>query len=170
MSADRGTSSETRTDPVSPLEFSLDPYPSTLKAAGGGNVRFPRAILALKNKGHEPVREVTLQGTVSQEGGLTHEITESLSTEVACGVLGPGETRQWDLFDLLAAGHPGVASKIHLFGYKAVLNWWFDLTVGADYRIEGESLRQETPPFRARFRWNAQPGALDQVGLSIERR
>lgn len=155
-------------DLKSPLDLALKSVPSTLNTAGGKTIHFTRAILVIKNTGLEPVPGFIPQAALTQEGGMAHDITEVLTGGLRELYLSPGATIQWDLFDLLAAGHPGVASKVHLFGYKAVLNWWFDLIVRADYRTREDASPLQTPPFRARFRWNAQPGALDEVALSIE--
>lgn len=170
MATEMESPAGTPADRSSPLTLELESVPSTLQTAGGKAIRFTRALLVIRNMGLKPLQGLFLRVTLSQEGGRPQEIAQDLTPALAGGEFPPGERVTRDLFDLLAAGHPGVASKVHLFGYKAVLNWWFDLTVGADYRVEGESVRQETPPFRARFRWNALPGALDQVDLSIERR
>lgn len=168
MNADMESQAGAQVDLKSSLDLELKSVPSTLNTAAGKNIHFTRALLVIKNTGLDPVHALIPQATLAQEGGMAHDITEILTGGLR--ELPPGETMQWDLFDLLAGGHPGVASKVHLFGYKAVLNWWFDLAVQADYRIREGTTPVQTPPFRASFRWNAQPGALDQVDLSIESR
>lgn len=170
MSSDSEKTGGNRDNPGAPLEISLESVPSRIKKTGGGEINFTRAILVMKNTGSEPLSGLSPQATLGQEGGVSQEVTETLTRILPEQTLPPRGTVTWDLFDLLAAGHPGVASKVHLFGYKAVLNWWFDLAVRADYRNREGSSPLQSPLFRARFRWNAQPGALDQVDLSIERR
>jgi hypothetical protein len=170
MSSDSETPEGNRDKPGVPLEISLEAVPSSLKKTGGGEIHFARAVLVMKNTGSETLYGLSPHAALGQEGGVSQEVTETLTRNLPEQTLPPRGTVTWDLFDLLAAGHPGVASKVHLFGYKAVLNWWFDLAVRADYRKREGASPLQTPLFRARFRWNAQPGALDQVDLSIERR
>jgi hypothetical protein len=156
-----------RDDRGSALEIGIESIPSKMRKPDGGEIFFTRAVLVVNNTGLEPVF-LTPRADLTQEGGIAHEVTGALSGDLPAQSLAPGGKRQWDLFDLLTTGHPGVASKVHLFGYKAVLNWWFVLSVRIDYRLEEESVPRRTPLFRARFRWNAKPAALDQVDLSIE--
>jgi hypothetical protein len=152
----------------SPLEICLEAVPSTIKKSSGGAIHFTRAVLVIKNVGLEPVQGLTPRAVLTQENGMSHEVTAAMARELKDDALPPGGTIQWDLFGLLADGHPGVASKVHLFGYKTALNWWFTVSAEADYRLGGGSSPRRTPPFKARFRWNAKPNALDEVDLSIQ--
>jgi hypothetical protein len=150
------------------LKIWLEAVPSALKIAPAGEIKFPRAVLSIRNVGPDPVNVLISQADIFQEGGMTQDVTEALNNNLTDRLIPPGDTLSWDLYDLLMAKHPGVASKIHLFGYKAVLNWWFDLSVKAEYRQSDGSLPVQTPLFRAKFRWNASKPDLEKVGLSIE--
>jgi hypothetical protein len=72
------------------------------------------------------------------------------------------------MYDLLLAEHPGVASKVHLWGYKAILNWWFDLTVWVEYQSSDMATPVRTATSRWKFRWNPAKPPLEDVDLSIE--
>ena len=150
----------------SPLEIGIEAIPAILKTTGGREIQLTRAILVIRNTGPQPVSSLTPQATLAQESGLPHELSPDLKKDLPES-LEPGALRQWDLYDLLAAGHPGVSSKVHLFGYKAVLNWWFTLTARVDYR-PAASAPLRTSSFQARFRWNSQPPSLDKVDLAVE--
>ncbi len=99
---------------------------------------------------------------------MPQEVTEALNKNLIDHFIPRGDTLGWGLYDLLMAEHPGVAGKVHLFGYKAVLNWWFELSVKTDYRLSDGSPPVQTPLFRAKFRWNASKPALERVDLSID--
>ena len=101
-------------------------------------------------------------------GGVPHEVTQVLNENLGGRFIPPGDRLRWDLYDLLVAEHPGVSSKVHLFGHKAVLNWWFELSAKAEYRLSEGSPPALAPLFRARFRWNASKPDLEKVNLSIE--
>lgn len=154
--------------PGGSLKTTIESNPSTLKAAGGREIRFDRAVLVMRNTSGEALVDVSPRVTVVQEGGEPHEMSEALAAGLGESVLPPGGALRWDLYDLLVAGHPGVASKVHLFGYKAILNWWFEFEVGVDYRSEAGSPQEWHSTFRGKFRWNASKDALDQVELSVE--
>ena len=155
-------------DREGPLTITLEAVPSTLKIAGGREINFTRAILVIRNIGLEPMRDLIPQATLVQEGGLPEDVTEALAKNLGDRPLPSGETLQWDLYDLLVAGHPGVASKVHLFGYKAVLNWWFDVSVQVEYGLSELASPLRTPIFTGRFRWTAEKSSLDRVDLAME--
>jgi hypothetical protein len=150
------------------LKFWLEVVPSTLKIAPGGEIKFPRPVLVIQNVGPDPAKVLISHASIFQEGGMPQEVTETLNKKLIDRFIPPEDTLRWDLYDLLIAEHPGVASKVHLFGYKAVLNWWFELSVKTDCRLSDGSLSVQMPLFRAKFRWNASKPALEKVDLSID--
>lgn len=151
-----------------PLTIRLKEIPSTLKISPSGEIQFPRAVLAILNTGPDPLNIYISQAGLFQEGGMLQDVTKALNKTLSGRFIPPEDTLQWDLYDLLMTEHPGVSSKVHLFGYKAVLNWRFELDLTVEYRLSAESLPVQTPLYRAKFQWNASKTALGKVALSIE--
>lgn len=150
------------------LEFSLQAVPSELRITGGREISFRRAVLTLSNTGLSVVAGLIPHATLAQEGGSVQDVTETLSQSISAASLQPGEIIRWDVYDLLLAAHPGVASKVHLWGYKAILNWWFDVTVWVEYRIAASDTVIHTSIMRWKLRWIMEKPALEEVDLSIE--
>jgi hypothetical protein len=150
------------------LKIWLEAVPLALKIAAGKEIKFPRPVLVIRNTGPDPVKVLISHASIFEEGGMSQEVTEALNKNLIDRFIPPGDTLRWDLYDLLRVEHPGVASKINLFGYKAVLNWWFELSVKTDYRLSDGSLPFQAPLFRAKFRWNASKPDLEKVDLSID--
>jgi hypothetical protein len=61
-----------------------------------------------------------------------------------------------------------VASKVHLWGYKAALNWWIDLSAWADYREQSAASPMRTAISRWKLRWVPAEPAAERIELSIE--
>jgi hypothetical protein len=150
------------------LDFSLQSVPSTLEVTGGNQIPFSRAILSLRNTGQEAVVGVVPHATVTQEGMPVHDRTDALSRAGKVESIPPGDEVVWDVYDLLRAEADGVASKIHLFGYKAVLNWWYELAVWAEYRLPDSTTPEQTPVNRSRLRWFALDPPHNNIDLTIE--
>ena len=152
-----------------PLEISLRAVPSTHTAFGGRQIPFTKGLLSLRNAGSKPVVGLSPQATLAQEGGSVQDATEALTQAMASGSIAPGETLEWDLYDVLLAAHPGIASKVHLFGYKAILNWWFELAVWAEYRLEDEAPSLKTPVYRWKLRWSPAAPPAPEVEFSFKK-
>jgi hypothetical protein len=150
------------------LEFSLQSASSTLEVMGGNQIPFSRAILSLRNTGQKAVVGVVPHATVTQEGMPVHDRTEALSRAGKMESIPPGDEVVWDVYDLLLAEADGVASKIHLFGYKAVLNWWYELAVWAEYRLPDSATPEQTPVARLRLRWFALDPPHNNIDVTIE--
>ncbi|HET6489117.1 MAG TPA: hypothetical protein VFG28_05090 [Syntrophales bacterium] len=149
------------------LQFSITAVPSTLRVAGGRDIPFVRAILSLRNTGNTLAAGVVPHATLSEERGLVHDATGILGG-AATGSIPPGGELHWDVYDVLLAAHPGVASKIHLWGYKAVLNWWIDFSAWAEYGEEGAEAPIRTGITRWRLRWNPEGTPEEKIELSME--
>jgi hypothetical protein len=104
--------------------------------------------------------------TLGQEGGTIQDVTGSLSHSAPS--IPPGGTVGLDVYDLLLPAHPGTASKIHMFGYRAALNWKFELAAWAQYRPSASSEPLQTPVLRWSLRWSVADPATGAVGLTIE--
>ena len=82
--------------------------------------------------------------------------------------LQPGEAVEWDVYDLLVSAHPGVASKVHLWGYKAILNWWIDVAVWTEYVSSADTALLQTPISRWKLRWSPAHSTLEEVDVYVE--
>jgi hypothetical protein len=150
------------------LQFSITAVPSTLRVAGGREIPFVRAILSLCNSGDTMAAGVIPHATLSEERGLVHDATEVLRHVVAADSIPPGGEQQWDVFDVLLEAHKGVASKVHLWGYKAVLNWWIDFSAWAEYREEGGEMPFQTGVSRWKVSWKPAEPSSERIDLTIE--
>ena len=148
------------------LVFALEAHPSTLRVTGGREIPFARPVLVLRNTGDRPATGLVAHATVSEERGLVHDATEALGRSVPAAALPPGGEIRWDVHDVLLAAHPGVASKVRLWGYKAILGWWIDFSVWAEHtEATGMSDRKAA---RWRFRWSPAGPPAEGVELSVE--
>jgi hypothetical protein len=150
------------------LQFSMTTVSSTLRVAGGREIPFVRAILSLRNTGDTIAAGVVPHATLSEERGLLHDATEALRRAVTADSIPPGGELQWDVYDLLLAAHAGVASKVHLWGYKAVLNWWIDFSAWVEYRKEGAKEPSHTGVSRWKLRWSPAEPSTERIELTIE--
>jgi hypothetical protein len=153
----------------SSIEISLQAVPSKLRLKGGKEISFSRAVLSMRNTGQTVLLGVVPHASLAQEGGAgsVHDGTEALSRAKNVESIPPGETVNWDVYSLLVDAHPGVAGKVHLWGYKAILNWWFELTVWAEYRTAEASTPLNTPISRWKLCWSPLGISSDDVDLSI---
>lgn len=150
------------------LEFSLRAVPSELRITGGKDIPFKRAILSMRNTGNAAKVRFVPHATLAQEGGSVQDITAALTRAKTAESLPPGEAVEWDVYDLLVSEHPGVASKVHLWGYKAILNWWIDLAVWAEYLPSEDTDPLQTPISRWKVRWIPAHSTLEEVDVSME--
>jgi hypothetical protein len=168
MSTDKKNGAPTSEFNEGVLEISLRAVPSKHTAFGGKQIPFTKGILSIRNAGSKPVVGLSPQATLAQEGGSVQDATKALAKDLAAGSIAPGETLEWNLYDVLLIAHPGIASKVHLFGYKAVLNWWFELAVWAEYRLEDEAPSLKTPVFRWKLRWSPASPPANAIEFSFE--
>jgi len=149
------------------LDISFQPVPSHLRASDGREIPFTKAILTIRNVCTAEAVNVVPHVTLGQEGGTIQDVTRSLSHSAPSSIP-PGETVSWDVYDLLLPAHSGTASKIHMFGYRAALNWRFDLAAWAQYRPSVSSGPLKTSILRWSFRWSVADPSTGAVGLTIE--
>jgi len=150
------------------LEVSLQAVPSRLEASGGKVISFTRAMLSMVNTGGVALVDVVPHATFAQERGIVHDATEAISRLKIVKSMQPKETVTWDVYDLLLLAHPGVASKVHLWGYKAVLDWWLDFVAWAEYRTSDVAVSQESARHRWRLRWSPGKSQTDAIDLTME--
>ena len=149
------------------LDISLQSVASHLRASDGRAIPFAKAILTIRNVCDAELFNVVPHATLGQEGGTVQDITSSLSHSVSASIP-PGGTASWDIYDLLLSAHPGAASKIHMFGYRAALNWRFYLAAWAEYRPSVSAAPAHTPVSRWTLRWSVANTSSGEVALVIE--
>ncbi len=149
------------------LEFSLQSKASHIRAGDGREIPFIRAILTIRNMCDSDVVDVVPHATLGQEGGTVQDVSFSFS-QSAHSSIPAGATVEWDVYDLLIPSHPGTASKIHMFGYRAALNWRFELEAWATYLSSGSPSAVQTPVQRWALRWTVKDPSSPDVGLTIE--
>jgi hypothetical protein len=150
------------------LEFSLHAVPSELQVTGGREIPFKKVILSMRNTGNAAVVRFVPHATLAQEGGSVQDITDALTRAATAESLQPGEAVEWDVYDLLVSAHPGVASKVHLWGYKAILNWWIDVAVWTEYVSSADTALLQTPISRWKLRWSPAHSTLEEVDVYVE--
>ena len=146
--------------------IALQPAESKLMASNGKEISFTRAVLTLRNACTTALSDLVLHATLGQEGGTVQDVSHAITGPPA--PLAPGDQISWYVYDLLLPAHPGTASKVHMFGYRAVLNWRFDLEVWAEYRRSPDSPPVRTPVSRWALRWSVPDPSTGAVELSIE--
>jgi hypothetical protein len=149
------------------LDISLQSLSSRIRASDGREIPFTRAVLTLRNVCEEEVLSVLPHVTLGQEGGTVQDVSGPLSASDSLSIP-PGGTVSWDVYDTLLPAHPGSASKIHMFGYRAALNWRFDLAAWAEYRASALSASARTPISRWALRWSVADPTTGNVELTIE--
>jgi hypothetical protein len=148
------------------IVFSLQAAASNLRASDGREVPFKRAILLARNVCESDVIDLSLHTTLGQEGGTVQDVTHAIAGSPDS--LLSGGNISWDVYELLLPAHPGTASKIHMFGYRAALNWRFDLAAWAAYRRSAVSPPEQTPVSRWVLRWHVADTVTGAVELAIE--
>jgi hypothetical protein len=149
------------------LDISLQSAASHIRARDGREIPFTRAVLTMRNVCDAEVSDVVLHATLGQEGGTVQDVTHALTRPDAASIR-PKDAVSWYVYDLLLPAHPGTASKVHMFGYRAVLNWRFDLAVWAEYRLSGSTGPEQTPVSRWALRWSVPDPSTGAVALAIE--
>ena len=150
------------------LEISLRATPSIIAAGGGKEVSFKKGVLSIKNASPIPVSGIVLHAALGQEGGSVQDVSEALLRFKKVESLQPAESVEWDAYEHLLAAHAGVASKVHMFGYRAILNWWFELAAWVSYRCQDATASLQTPVARWKLRWSLATPSSDEVDLYIE--
>jgi hypothetical protein len=147
--------------------IALQPAESKLMTSNGKEISFTRAVLTLRNACTMVLSDLTVYATLGQEGGTVQDVSSAFPGSSGAS-LPPQGSVNCHVYDLLLPAHPGIASKIHMFGYRAVLNWRFDLEVWAEYRRAAGSPPVRTPVSRWALRWSVPDPSTGAVELSIE--
>jgi len=148
------------------LDISLQTVDSRMLASNGKEISFSRAVLTVRNVCNAELSMVP-HATLGQEGGTVQDVSGAFPGNAGV-TIPPGGTVSGDVYDLLLPAHPGTASKVHMFGYRAVLNWRFDLAVWVEYRRSAGSPPVLTPVSRWTLRWSVPDASTGAVVLAIE--
>ena len=149
------------------LVFSLQAAASRLLASDGREIPFTRAVVTVRNACTAELIDMVPHATLGQEGGTVQDVSGAFPGGAAASIP-PRGTVSWDVYDLLLPAHPGTGSKVHMFGYRAALNWRFDLAVWAEYRRSADSPPVRTPVSRWSLRWSVPDPSTGAVVLAIE--
>jgi hypothetical protein len=149
------------------LVISLQPVASKILASDGRDIPFSRAILTITNVCSAEVIDLVPHASLGQEGGTVQDVTHAFTRSAAASIPAGGSA-SWDVYDLLLPAHAGTASKVHMFGYRAALNWQFDLAAWAEYRLSGTAGPVQTPVARWALRWSVPDPSTGAVALAIE--
>ena len=149
------------------LVISLQSVASKIRASDGRDIPFSRAILTINNVCSAEVIDLVPHASLGQEGGTVHDVTHAF-TRPAASSIPAGGSASWDVYDLFLPAHPGTASKVHMFGYRAVLNWLFELSAWASYRVSVSAEPVQTPVSRWTLRWSVSDPSTGAVALAIE--
>jgi hypothetical protein len=147
--------------------ISLQSIPSHIKTSDNREISFTRAVLTIQNVSSAEAAMVELHATLGQEGGTIQDVTSSL-VHAAPASIPAGGSISLDVYDLLLPAHPGIASKIHMFGYRAALNWKFELSAWVEYRTPNSSETLKTPVLRRSLQWSIADTATGAVRLTVE--
>jgi hypothetical protein len=158
------SSASEHTEPC--LAISLQAVASHIRATDGRDIPFMRAMLTMHNACSSDVIDLAPHVSLGQEGGTVQDVSHAIAGSAVA--VPPGGSITWDVYDLLLPAHQGTASKVHMFGYRAALNWLFELSAWADYRVSGSAGPVQTPVSRWTLRWNVTDPATGAVGLAIE--
>ena len=151
------------------LVISLQAADSRLLASNGKEVSFTRAVLTVRNACSTELINMVMHATLGQEGGTVQDVSIAFPGNTGASIP-PRGTVSWDVYDLLLPAHPGTASKVHMFGYRAVLNWRFDLAVWAECRRSADTPPVRTTVSQWTLRWSVPDPSSGAVVLSIEER
>ena len=149
------------------LVTSLQAADSRLLASNGKEVSFTRAVLTVRNVCSTELINMVMHATLGQEGGTVQDVSSAFPGNTGASIP-PRMTVSWDVYDLLLPAHPGTASKVHMFGYRAALNWRFDLAVWAEYRRSADAPPDLTSVSRWALRWSVPDASTGAVVLTIE--
>jgi hypothetical protein len=139
---------------------------SHIRTSDGRDIPFTRARLTMSNGCDSEAVGLVPHLSLGQEGGTVQDVSHAVAASAVA--VPPGGSITWDVYDLLLPAHQGTASKVHMFGYRAALNWMFELSVWADYRVSGSAGPVQTPVSRWTLRWSVTDPATGAVGLAIE--
>ena len=109
------------------LELDVVAREVTLQYPGAEGVVFRDAVLVIHNTGVAPATGVGLQCLVTNEGRVLVDRQVDLTPLGFDSTLEPGREGSSSFFRLLQQVVKGFGSKVNMFGYRAALNWTYQL-------------------------------------------
>lgn len=147
------------------LELDWLPKESELHGPGGKPIAFTDAVLVVRNAGAVPVGELRATATVRQEDALLCEARDALGATLAGRVLAPGESVAGSALALLQEVDAGLASRVHLFGVKALLTWRFRVAAEVHCRAADGASGQGKARAEFAFHWVPPESTGGPIGL-----
>jgi hypothetical protein len=145
------------------LVLALGKRPVTLHYPGAEGVVFHDAVFTLRNAGQRTADRPKLQIKIAQAGRVLVESAVDLSGFDVSPTLKPGDETRFSLFRLMQKHVVGFGSKVNMFGYKAALNW--------SYQVSAAPLTvSETAPFPSPQTWDVRwhPSETDSNLVEVE--
>ena len=143
--------------PASALSVQIDKRDVALHYTGAEGVTFQDAVFVVENNGTSSVGKVVLSLGICQEGKLLFEGDVYPAMLGMDDRLDAGASLRMSVFRLFQKTMPGFASKVNMFGYKAALNWSYEITVSVD---DSEALKKT-------IRWSPSPSNAEHVEVAI---
>jgi len=150
------------------LTLSVTPHEVELHYPGAEGVVFQDARLVVKNDSGERVGPLVLGLMVTQEGRELYRGDTPLSALNLPETLGPGEETELSLFRALQREVKGFASRVNMFGYKAALDWTFNISAKVATAPQGEGSVVATARQEWVILWSADPTDPKQAILMVE--
>ena len=147
------------------LALAWRPEASELHGPGGKPIPFTDAALVVHNAGAVPLGELRATVTVRQEDSLLCEARDAMGAALGGRVLAPGESVAVGAFALLQEVDQGLASRVHLFGVKALLTWRFRVVAEVDCRAAGGASGRGKARAEFAFHWAPPESPGGPVGL-----
>lgn len=113
------------------LTLELQDHPVTLHHPGAEGVRFHDAVFVIRNEGSAPAEHIRLGLRIVQGSNVLADAVVDPTPVGMPATLSSGEAGRASLFRLLQQEVKGFGSKVNLFGYKAVLNWTYEVSATA---------------------------------------
>ena len=148
------------------LELDVVARKVPLQYRGAEGVVFQDAVVVVRNTGAVSAPSIGLLCTVANEDKLTVDRLVDLTPLGFADTLKPGAEGTVSFFRLLQREARGFGSKVSLFGYRAVLNWTYDLTATP---VAGPDAVPAGTERRWQVRWQSgggehPPGLISQQG------
>ena len=144
------------------LTLSLEQRSVTLHYPGAEGIVFHDAVFVLRNAGDRPADDLSLHVRIAQEQKPLAETRVDLSAFDVAPSLAPGGEARVSLFRIMQKVVPGFGSKVNLFGYKAALNWTYQVSAAPCAAAGGPPVDLQT----WQVRWG--PSETDTHRVEVE--
>ncbi|HSH69937.1 MAG TPA: hypothetical protein VK997_08470 [Deferrisomatales bacterium] len=145
------------------LQLDLVAREVPLQYPGAEGVVFQDAVVVVRNTGAVSAARIGLLCTVVNEGKPMVDRLVDLTPLGFAETLRPGAEGTVSFFRLLQREARGFGSKVNLFGYRAVLNWTYELTATP---VAGPDAVPAGTERRWRVRWH--PSETNPALVAVE--